>query len=153
MDFYESIIQNYKVTINSILWLQFLLYYICIFLQDFLVQLIHQEKSEAQTLHNMTPSNERFKSMSKDLLADPLIFLRKWMGEVSAYSGSYNWSRTYFRKWIKMKNVVGYCFEPLLGHVSAIPISHKLLHICSQNITHCSFTIYSRIIPKEIKNG
>lgn len=46
------------------------------------MQLIHQEKSEAEALLKLTPGSDQSKAMSKQLLADPVIFLRKWIGEV-----------------------------------------------------------------------
>ena len=50
--------------------------------QEFLVQMIHQEKTEAERLLAATPGSKESLAMSKTILADPRIFLRKWVGEV-----------------------------------------------------------------------
>lgn len=44
---------------------------------------MHQEKAKAQTLLSASPSVVQSDPLSAKLLADPLIFLRKWIGEVS----------------------------------------------------------------------
>ena len=44
------------------------------------MQLIHEEQVKAQELLAATPNQS--KKMSRELLANPRIFLRKWVGEV-----------------------------------------------------------------------
>ena len=66
---------------NKIRILVELIYVTLICLQEFLVQLIHKEKAEASLMAN--PGSEVTGEISKDLLADPLIFIRKWIGEVN----------------------------------------------------------------------
>ncbi|XP_013392664.1 uncharacterized protein LOC106160570 [Lingula anatina] len=49
--------------------------------KEFLVQLLHLEQTKAKELAAATPRSGNQSQASKDLLADPLIFLRKWIGE------------------------------------------------------------------------
>ena len=51
-----------------------------IFLQDFLVHLIHQEKAQADALD--APGSRSPCNVSKEILADPVMFIRRWIGEV-----------------------------------------------------------------------
>lgn len=50
--------------------------------QEFLVHLIHRERSKAEELLAAKEGSKRLIEMSRELLTDPLIFLRKWLGEV-----------------------------------------------------------------------
>ena len=50
--------------------------------QEFLVQLLHEEKAKAEMLLQSTPGGVREQEMSASLLADPLVFVRRWIGEV-----------------------------------------------------------------------
>lgn len=45
-----------------------------------MIQLVHQERSEAEVLLQRSLSHSDEPSL---VLADPRLFLRKWMGEVS----------------------------------------------------------------------
>ncbi|XP_064619949.1 uncharacterized protein LOC135483216 isoform X2 [Lineus longissimus] len=56
--------------------------------KEFMVYLIHQEKEKAQEILNAkqevapdTPRSKESLALSRPLLADPLVFLRKWIGE------------------------------------------------------------------------
>ncbi|XP_069040492.1 uncharacterized protein [Lepisosteus oculatus] len=49
--------------------------------KDFLVELIAQEREKAQELLDFSDRSDRPQVISKKLLANPVIFLRKWMGE------------------------------------------------------------------------
>lgn len=50
-----------------------------------MVQLISVEKAKAEELLKATPGSMREQGMKTELLADPLIFLRRWIGEVLTY--------------------------------------------------------------------
>jgi hypothetical protein len=52
--------------------------------KDFLVHLIHREKAKAEALLRQDPNAKPNFQQQSDvrLLADPLIFIRKWIGEV-----------------------------------------------------------------------
>lgn len=50
--------------------------------QEFLVHLIHRERSKAEELLAAEEGSIISIEMSRELLTDPLIFLRKWLGEV-----------------------------------------------------------------------
>lgn len=49
-----------------------------------MVQLLHEEKAKAEMLLQSTPGGVREQEMSAALLADPLVFIRRWIGEVKA---------------------------------------------------------------------
>ncbi|XP_067866099.1 uncharacterized protein [Heterodontus francisci] len=49
--------------------------------KEFLLEQIAREKAQAQELHNIRPSSEELRCISKELLRNPIIILRKWMGE------------------------------------------------------------------------
>ncbi|XP_067422127.1 uncharacterized protein [Emydura macquarii macquarii] len=49
--------------------------------KDFLVELIVREREKAQELYTATDRAEQNQHLTKELLASPVIFLRKWMGE------------------------------------------------------------------------
>jgi hypothetical protein len=44
--------------------------------------LISVEKAKAEELLKATPGSKREENMSTELLADPLVFFRRWIGEV-----------------------------------------------------------------------
>ncbi|XP_064612744.1 LOW QUALITY PROTEIN: uncharacterized protein LOC135476597 [Liolophura sinensis] len=72
--------------------------------KEFLVQLMHQEKAKAQTLLSASPSVVQSDPLSAKLLADPLIFLRKWIGEcfVSVLDTPailYVWDQCFMQGW------------------------------------------------------
>ena len=60
-------------------------YFLPFFSQDFLVQLINAERAKAEALLKVTPGGARQHEMSVELLADPLVFIRRWIGEVNIY--------------------------------------------------------------------
>ncbi|XP_066552368.1 uncharacterized protein LOC136718517 [Amia ocellicauda] len=49
--------------------------------KDFLVELITQERDEARKLLDVPGRSDGPQAVTRQLLADPVIFLRKWMGE------------------------------------------------------------------------
>ncbi|XP_006811802.2 LOW QUALITY PROTEIN: uncharacterized protein LOC100376246 [Saccoglossus kowalevskii] len=72
--------------------------------KQFLVHLIHIEKDKALALGRATPGSEKSIMMSKELLADPVIFIRKWIGEgfVGVLDGQavlYVWDQCFMNKW------------------------------------------------------
>lgn len=46
------------------------------------MHLISSEKAKAEELLKATPGSKREEYMSNELLADPLVFIRRWIGEV-----------------------------------------------------------------------
>ncbi|XP_038059084.1 uncharacterized protein LOC119730318 [Patiria miniata] len=76
--------------------------------QDFLVHLIRAEKKKAAALSWSTstddPTNSSTGSMPKELLANPLIFLRKWVGEgfvgvLNSPAVMYIWDQCFIERW------------------------------------------------------
>ncbi|XP_060065450.1 uncharacterized protein LOC132545744 isoform X1 [Ylistrum balloti] len=72
--------------------------------KEFLVQLISVEKAKAEELLKATPGSKREESMNSELLADPLIFLRRWIGEgfVSVLDTPgimYVWDQCFLQGW------------------------------------------------------
>ncbi|XP_052270374.1 uncharacterized protein LOC127871467 isoform X3 [Dreissena polymorpha] len=72
--------------------------------KEFLVHLIHEEKQKAELLLQSTPGGDREQEMSAELLADPLVFIRRWIGEgfVSALDGPsvmYIWDQCFLQGW------------------------------------------------------
>ncbi|XP_052800410.1 uncharacterized protein LOC128231514 isoform X2 [Mya arenaria] len=72
--------------------------------KEFLVHLIHEEKAKAEQLLKSTPGGQREQEMSAELLADPLIFLRRWIGEgfvsvLDAPSVMYIWDQCFMQGW------------------------------------------------------
>lgn len=49
------------------------------------MQLLHEEKAKAEMLLQTTPGGVREQEMSAELLADPLVFIRRWIGEVCCH--------------------------------------------------------------------
>ncbi|XP_041096804.1 uncharacterized protein LOC121308457 [Polyodon spathula] len=49
--------------------------------KDFLAELIARERQQARELLDVADRTDRHQAISKELLANPIIFLRKWMGE------------------------------------------------------------------------
>ena len=56
-----------------------------IVLQEFMVQLIHEEKSQAETIlkTDLGSCLSLSETQSLSILADPIVFIRRWVGEVS----------------------------------------------------------------------
>ncbi|XP_069134826.1 uncharacterized protein [Argopecten irradians] len=72
--------------------------------KEFLVQLISVEKAKAEELLKATPGSKREENMNSELLADPLIFLRRWIGEgfVSVLDTPgimYVWDQLFLQGW------------------------------------------------------
>ncbi|KAK7475022.1 hypothetical protein BaRGS_00033703 [Batillaria attramentaria] len=73
--------------------------------KEFLVQLIHQEKEKAELLLKSVPNTARSMDQSaRQLLADPLIFLRRWIGEgfvsvVDTPAVMYIWDQCFLQSW------------------------------------------------------
>ncbi|CAC5371615.1 unnamed protein product [Mytilus coruscus] len=54
--------------------------------KEFLHQLISIEKAKAEELLKATPGSKREENITTELLADPLVFFRRWIGEVIKYN-------------------------------------------------------------------
>lgn len=77
--------------------------------KEFLVQLIHQEKEKAEALLQSVPNTTRsieplHNIQAKQLLADPLIFLRRWVGEgfvsiLDTPAVMYVWDQCFMQCW------------------------------------------------------
>ncbi|XP_053375803.1 uncharacterized protein LOC123533294 isoform X1 [Mercenaria mercenaria] len=72
--------------------------------KEFLVQLLHEEKAKAELLLQTTPGGVREQEMSAQLLADPLVFIRRWIGEgfvsiLDAPSVMYIWDQCFLQNW------------------------------------------------------
>lgn len=72
--------------------------------KEFLVQLIHQEKVKAERLLQATPESVKEEEMSVQLLSDPIVFVRRWIGEgfvsiLDAPSVMYIWDQCFLQSW------------------------------------------------------
>lgn len=73
--------------------------------KEFLIQLIHREKEKAEELLQMVPDSTRSLDKSSwQLLADPLIFLRRWIGEgfvgiLDTPGVMYVWDQCFMQCW------------------------------------------------------
>ncbi|XP_077995576.1 uncharacterized protein LOC144449044 [Glandiceps talaboti] len=86
--------------------------------KQFLVQLIHIEKDKALALGRATPGSEHSIKLSKELLADPVIFVRKWIGEgfVGVLDGQavlFLWDQLFMNGW-NQEIMEDFCFALLL---------------------------------------
>ncbi|KAK6190965.1 hypothetical protein SNE40_002721 [Patella caerulea] len=72
--------------------------------KEFLVQMIHQEKAKAEAILLANPGTSRDEGMSTDLLADPIIFIRRWVGEgfvsvLDTPGVMYIWDQCFMQGW------------------------------------------------------
>ncbi|KAK7088191.1 uncharacterized protein [Littorina saxatilis] len=73
--------------------------------KEFLIQMIHQEKEKAEELLQNVPETARsMNPSSRQLLADPLIFLRRWIGEgfvsvLDTPAVMYVWDQCFMQCW------------------------------------------------------
>ncbi|ESP04135.1 hypothetical protein LOTGIDRAFT_237550 [Lottia gigantea] len=73
--------------------------------KEFLVQMIHEEKAKAEAILKATdPGASRDESMSTELLADPIIFIRRWIGEgfvsvLDTPGVMYVWDQCFMQGW------------------------------------------------------
>lgn len=72
--------------------------------KEFMVQLLHEEKAKAELLLQTTPGGMKEQEMSAQLLADPLVFIRRWIGEgfvsiLDAPSVMYIWDQCFLQNW------------------------------------------------------
>ncbi|XP_046568194.1 LOW QUALITY PROTEIN: uncharacterized protein LOC124276591 [Haliotis rubra] len=72
--------------------------------KEFLVQLIHEEKSKAEALYQATPGTLRTDITATELLANPLIFFRRWIGEgfisvLDTPGVMYIWDQCFMQGW------------------------------------------------------
>lgn len=80
--------------------------------KEFLVHLIHVEKSKAEELMSFKEGSSKSIEISY-LLADPVIFLRKWLGEgfvgvLDTQAAIYAWDQMFMQKWT-MKSAEDFC--------------------------------------------
>ena len=61
-----------------------------LFLQEFLVHLLQQEKAKSEARLTNSPRAHTPQKISKEILADPLVFIRRWIGEVCFLSDGVN---------------------------------------------------------------
>lgn len=66
--FYNSTVNEYESETNS-------------FRKDFMIQLMMSERTKAEDFLKSDPSSKKSLQMSRDIFGDPLIFIRKWIGE------------------------------------------------------------------------
>lgn len=72
--------------------------------KEFLHQLISIEKAKAEELLKATPGSKREENMSTELLADPLVFFRRWIGEgfvsvLDTPGVMYVWDQLFMQNW------------------------------------------------------
>lgn len=72
--------------------------------KEFLHQLISVEKAKAEELLKATPGSKREENMSTELLADPLVFFRRWIGEgfvsvLDTPGMMYVWDQLFMQNW------------------------------------------------------
>ncbi|CAM2104105.1 unnamed protein product [Caretta caretta] len=81
-------------------------------------QKIVQEREKAQELYTATDRSEQNKHLTKELLASPVIFLRKWMGEgfvsiVDFPAVLLIWDQMYMQDW-NQKVMENFCLSILM---------------------------------------
>ncbi|XP_039363697.1 uncharacterized protein LOC120387279 isoform X3 [Mauremys reevesii] len=86
--------------------------------KDFLVELIVRERERAQKLYTATDRCEQNKYLTKELLASPVIFLRKWMGEGFVSILDFPavlliWDQLYMQDW-NQKVMENFCLSILM---------------------------------------
>ncbi|CAM5104546.1 unnamed protein product, partial [Natator depressus] len=86
--------------------------------KDFLVELIVREREKAQELYTATDRSEQNKHLTKELLASPVIFLRKWMGEGFVSILDFPavlliWDQMYMQDW-NQKVMENFCLSILM---------------------------------------
>ncbi|XP_078336716.1 uncharacterized protein LOC111135431 isoform X1 [Crassostrea virginica] len=72
--------------------------------KEFLMHLISSEKAKAEELLKATPGSKREEYMSNELLADPLVFIRRWIGEgfvsvLDTPAVMYIWDQCFMQGW------------------------------------------------------
>lgn len=72
--------------------------------KEFLLHLISSEKAKAEELLKATPGSKREEVMSNELLADPLVFIRRWIGEgfvsvLDTPAVMYIWDQCFMQGW------------------------------------------------------
>nr|XP_048680379.1 uncharacterized protein LOC125624080 isoform X2 [Caretta caretta] len=82
------------------------------------LQQIVQEREKAQELYTATDRSEQNKHLTKELLASPVIFLRKWMGEgfvsiVDFPAVLLIWDQMYMQDW-NQKVMENFCLSILM---------------------------------------
>ncbi|XP_050784765.1 uncharacterized protein LOC127037293 [Gopherus flavomarginatus] len=87
-------------------------------LKDFLVELIVREREKAQELYTATDRSEQNKHLTKELLASPVIFLRKWMSEgfvsILDFPAVFLiWDQLYMQDW-NQKVMENFCLSILM---------------------------------------
>ncbi|CAL1547704.1 unnamed protein product [Lymnaea stagnalis] len=91
--------------------------------KEFLVQLLHQEREQAEALLQLTTTNTpRAPSSSTQFLADPTIFLRRWIGEgfvsvLDTPGVMYIWDQLFMQNWTETA-IINVCLSlmELLRH-------------------------------------
>ncbi|KAK6967406.1 hypothetical protein BgiMline_027221 [Biomphalaria glabrata] len=91
--------------------------------KEFLVQLLHQEREKAEALLQLTSTNTpRAPSSSTQFLADPTIFLRRWIGEgfvsvLDTPGVMYIWDQLFMQNW-SQSAIINVCLSlmELLRH-------------------------------------
>lgn len=91
--------------------------------KEFLVQLLHQERERAEAiLQSSTTATPRAPSSSTQFLADPTIFLRRWIGEgfvsvLDTPGVMYVWDQLFMQQW-QQSAIVNVCLSlmELLRH-------------------------------------
>ncbi|XP_067823996.1 uncharacterized protein [Heptranchias perlo] len=86
--------------------------------KEFLLKQIAREKAHAQKLHDTRASSEELRHISKELLTNPIIVLRKWMGE--GFAGILDlpavlliWDQLFMQDW-KLQVMEDFCLAILL---------------------------------------
>ncbi|KAE8624768.1 hypothetical protein XENTR_v10006040 [Xenopus tropicalis] len=86
--------------------------------KDFLVELITREREQALKLYAETEEHDHLSSLPEELLASPVIFLRKWMGEgfvnsVDLPAVLLIWDQLFMQDWNR-KVMENFCLAILL---------------------------------------
>ena len=90
--------------------------------KEFLVQLLHQERDKGESLMKTGGNTPRAPSSSTQFLADPTIFLRRWIGEgfvsiLDTPCMMYVWDQMFMQHWSQSTMVnMCLCLMELLRH-------------------------------------
>ncbi|GFO41253.1 hypothetical protein PoB_006775800 [Plakobranchus ocellatus] len=105
--------------------------------KEFLVQLLHQERERAEAiLQSSTTATPRAPSSSTQFLADPTIFLRRWIGEgfvsvLDTPGVMYVWDQLFMQQW-QQSAIVNVCLSLM------------------ELLRHCFMEAYDYVTMKEV---
>ncbi|KAK2173209.1 hypothetical protein NP493_892g01013 [Ridgeia piscesae] len=86
---------------------------------EFLVHLLQQEKAKSEARLTNSPRARTPQKMSKEILADPLVFIRRWIGEgfvsvLDTQATIFIWDQFFLHRWRDLSVIEDLCLTLLL---------------------------------------